>query len=495
MGGFTSVTEGLPSGNSTTASGVPLGNADFSATPDSTNFAMPEPVNSGTWANDAFAPVQAMPEPNNVPVKIVDPETVGWKPATLQETRPRNQLADNVFAPATQAREDRVDPIVSKLAREHRDNPVPLRGSLLGAPETPDYKMSGIMPTKEDELPKVDWAAYEKHRIDGKTRISHDNWARLINSTKDFGGIIPTFKLHIETNGDIGRGDVADMIGRAAQSDPDHARFFQRELSNALGGKTIPARIARLAGEPTDNRDAPGLLGQGKPSQYPSAQMRDEDRRQLENYKAEFEKTQQQPMATEEPRQSDPGKRGVISSNPENPDYPDRGNFADKLWGQPKREAQKPPPDFHSSVTLEFDGKELKAMENGKVVQSWSAVSGRPGFQSPEYQGEKNKGPIPEGDWVLRQGGHQKIPHGGVSEWYERTKNWRGGEDAWGKERVWMDPLPGTDIKDRSGFSVHGGKDPGSAGCIDLTGQVGQFAEYFRSLGKDVKIKVRYPRE
>jgi hypothetical protein len=132
------VTDGLPSGNSATASGVPLGNATggaggFSFTPDSsgaTNFTMPEQVDSGVWANGAFAPAQSMPEPNDVQVKIVDPETVGWKPATPQETQPRHPLDENAFAPATQAREEGGNPIVSKLAREHRDNPAHLRGPI-----------------------------------------------------------------------------------------------------------------------------------------------------------------------------------------------------------------------------------------------------------------------------------------------------------------------------------------------------------------------------
>jgi len=41
----------------------------------------------------------------------------------------------------------------------------------------------------------------------------------------------------------------------------------------------------------------------------------------------------------------------------------------------------KPAPDLHPSVTIEFDGKEFKAIEDGKVVKSWPAVSGRPGYQ------------------------------------------------------------------------------------------------------------------
>lgn len=155
-------------------------------------------------------------------------------------------------------------------------------------------------------------------------------------------------------------------------------------------------------------------------------------------------------------------------------------------------------PDIHPSVTIEFDGKEFKAIENGKVVKSWSAVSGRPGYQGAENQGDKNKGPLPEGEWVLRQDQLQNIDK--LSEW-ERLKgrfggsSWPGLEDFWGKTRIWLEPGEGTDTKGRGGFSVHGGKTPGSAGCIDLTDQMEGFANYFKGMGKNVKVRVDYHRE
>jgi hypothetical protein len=168
--------------------------------------------------------------------------------------------------------ERKVNPIVSKLAREHPENPVHLRGNLLGAPEPAQPPIKPPNPFAQNDelpkLPKIDWTIYERHRIDGKTRISHDDWARVINSTKDFGGIIPTMVRTIQEGGDKGRGNVADVIGRVAESNPDHARFFQRELSTALGGETIPARMARMMGEPMDSSEAPGLLGPSKPLQY-----------------------------------------------------------------------------------------------------------------------------------------------------------------------------------------------------------------------------------
>jgi hypothetical protein len=156
MGGFNSVTEGLPSGNSTiTSSGVPLGNAagdggsGFAFTPASSVSS-----DSGSnWASQAFAPAaamtQQMPEQQDVRLQTIEPDNgTDWKPnpaalekasRNLLEDRGANrssgfgsyQLAEN------DTNERKVNPIVSKLAREHPENPVHLRGNLLGAPEEP----------------------------------------------------------------------------------------------------------------------------------------------------------------------------------------------------------------------------------------------------------------------------------------------------------------------------------------------------------------------
>lgn len=153
-----------------------------------------------------------------------------------------------------------------------------------------------------------------------------------------------------------------------------------------------------------------------------------------------------------------------------------------------------PAPDLHPSVTIEFDGKEFKAIENGTVVKSWPAVSGRPGYQGAEHQGEKDKGPLPEGEWVLRQKNYQHMDSTRSLLGLFGRGNWPGSVPAWGRERVWLEPGRGTDTKGRDGFSVHGGWEPGSAGCVDLTGRMSEFTDYFRSLGKDVQVKVKYKR-
>ena len=43
-----------------------------------------------------------------------------------------------------------------------------------------------------------------------------------------------------------------------------------------------------------------------------------------------------------------------------------------------------------------------------------------------------------------------------------------------------------------SGFSIHGGEEPGSAGCIDLTSEMPGFADWFKKNGKDLIVEVEY---
>jgi hypothetical protein len=57
---------------------------------------------------------------------------------------------------------------------------------------------------------------------------------------------------------------------------------------------------------------------------------------------------------------------------------------------------------------------------------------------------------------------------------------------------VFLNPLPGTDTRGRSGFSIHGGAKPGSAGCIDLCGGIGAFFADIPRNGRPVLVDVNY---
>ena len=136
-----------------------------------------------------------------------------------------------------------------------------------------------------------------------------------------------------------------------------------------------------------------------------------------------------------------------------------------------------------------FDGKTLVVYDAGEKVAEFAGVSGKPGYQSPQYQNKKDTGPIPAGTYVARKKDFQNRDDYGPIKKYT---SWPGGERGWGKHRVWLEPSKETDTYGRGGFSIHGGEEPGSAGCIDLTSEMPAFVDWFKKNGKDLIIKVKY---
>ena len=137
----------------------------------------------------------------------------------------------------------------------------------------------------------------------------------------------------------------------------------------------------------------------------------------------------------------------------------------------------------------------MNATENGRYAGGWDGVSGRPGLQEPRHQTEADNGPIPEGAYDVDQ--LQYPPSGS----WERMKGrvgrgtWPGLEDAWGNSRAFLKARSIADPRaaHRSGFSIHGGNDPGSAGCIDLTDGMDSFADFHRNTGQSAELNVSYP--
>ncbi|AXV76564.1 MULTISPECIES: tlde1 domain-containing protein [Ralstonia solanacearum species complex] len=76
-------------------------------------------------------------------------------------------------------------------------------------------------------------------------------------------------------------------------------------------------------------------------------------------------------------------------------------------------------------------------------------------------------GPIPEGEYWIQPSELQE------NAWY-RFRNTRTG---WGDYWITIHPHPSTPTYDRGGFFIHGGKNPGSAGCIDLASHMNRFVE------------------
>ena len=70
---------------------------------------------------------------------------------------------------------------------------------------------------------------------------------------------------------------------------------------------------------------------------------------------------------------------------------------------------------------------------------------------------------------------------------------WYGGTIAWGLERVFLAPSAGTDTLGRNNFSIHGGDQYGSAGCIDLGHNEVDFFRTLTNLGiANISLNVDY---
>ncbi len=136
-----------------------------------------------------------------------------------------------------------------------------------------------------------------------------------------------------------------------------------------------------------------------------------------------------------------------------------------------------------------FDGQKLTVYDGDNTILFWNAVSGKDGFQTPEYQDQKNKGPIPKGTYVARQ---NELQYRSDYNVIKRYTSWPGGESSWGNSRVWLEPSKETNTFGRDGFSIHGGATPGSAGCIDLTSGMDGFTDWFKNNGHDLIINVEY---
>ena len=145
-----------------------------------------------------------------------------------------------------------------------------------------------------------------------------------------------------------------------------------------------------------------------------------------------------------------------------------------------------------------FDGKKFTLYENDKPIMSWDAVSGKDGYRSPEYQNLKDTGPIPEGAYVARQSELQRMsPTDWIIGWSRLLSEdlggkWPGSEYSWGSSRVWLEPSKETNTYGRDDFSIHGGWNLGSAGCIDMTGQINAFTSWLESTEKDLIVHVKY---
>ncbi|MFN8208751.1 MAG: FG-GAP-like repeat-containing protein [Bacteroidales bacterium] len=155
------------------------------------------------------------------------------------------------------------------------------------------------------------------------------------------------------------------------------------------------------------------------------------------------------------------------------------------------------------NISLYFNGHRMNIMDEstGSSIYSTRAYSGRAlDNGSFDYSVDRQKlvgnGPIPEGNYYINANEVQTITPKDVRRGTFGVGAWPGGKRSWGERRVWIQPMPGTETYGRSGFSIHGGYVPGSAGCIDLVENVVPFFNHLHNAGaagqKLVILRVRY---
>lgn len=142
------------------------------------------------------------------------------------------------------------------------------------------------------------------------------------------------------------------------------------------------------------------------------------------------------------------------------------------------------------SMHIIFDGKFLHMFGKSGLYVYW-AVSGTPSEDgkfdySIERQKLSNQGPIPQGEYWINP-----------SELWENAWYRPGSWEAWGEYRITIHPFPSTETYQRGGFFIHGGTNPGSIGCIDLTVDISRFIKDLREELKDssgcyIPLSVKY---
>jgi hypothetical protein len=162
-------------------------------------------------------------------------------------------------------------------------------------------------------------------------------------------------------------------------------------------------------------------------------------------------------------------------------------------------------------VFLLFNGSKLVSSD-GKLVLK--AVSGVPVSKKTEFnkastlgtvrqttfktfdysikrQGEENKGGLPQGLYSIECQESGSLLNGNL-------KKHGFGVNAWGNYHWRLLPDKNTDMRGRKplSFTIHGGSDAQSAGCIDLTSQDTVFRKYLQSTGLTrIYVFVQYEQE
>lgn len=146
-----------------------------------------------------------------------------------------------------------------------------------------------------------------------------------------------------------------------------------------------------------------------------------------------------------------------------------------------------PDSDYEQIFTYSITQRKLSFKVFKTIPYERYATSGKGEFMNdPTKTMEENKGPIPEGDYIIYPNELSDPPRLNDLANYARVWNIL----DWGDWRVKLHPAEGNTTP-RTGLYLHGGFWEGSAGCIDIGG--GIFGNEETSFIKDVIMKTRKP--
>ena len=169
---------------------------------------------------------------------------------------------------------------------------------------------------------------------------------------------------------------------------------------------------------------------------------------------------------------------------------------------------------LNPNASLVFNGDTLTWMVNGTPIKQWKGISGLTLLNSkpnqwgntikritarPEtWSKDKGMGPTPPGNYVLgtlesRKGNRSdigkfkslwlSIKDGISGKWNDNTQSFNAdtlySQISWGNFRAPIIVAKGTNTFGRGSFYLHGGTLPGSHGCIDLAGEMDDFAKFY----------------
>lgn len=133
---------------------------------------------------------------------------------------------------------------------------------------------------------------------------------------------------------------------------------------------------------------------------------------------------------------------------------------------------------------LWFDGVNFNIVDcsTREIIRSYAAYSGKPGLTCDiANQKKKDAGCIPEGLYYIDQ--RMTLSQDKADSTWDWIK-WEFKAGSWGKFATPLLPVADTETYGRGSFFIHGGRIPGSIGCIDLVSANQAFHSWFESRHK-----------